>query len=144
MKLLLAIDESKYSYFAVREVGENFFPDATEVLIVHAVEPEVLIPYSYVGRIEDLKGLRQEAVAKGKELLAESERRLTKAGFKVESVLDECDARSAILGRAENWRADLIVLGCHGRKAVERMLMGSVSDSVMRHAGCSVLIVKIL
>jgi nucleotide-binding universal stress UspA family protein len=144
MRLLLAIDDSKFSYFAVREVSENFFADGTEVLIVHAVEPEILMPDSYVGRIEDLKGLRQEALARGEELLEESGRRLKKAGFRVETVLEECDARSAILGCAENWRADLIVLGCHGRKAVDRMLMGSVSDSVMRHANCSVLIVKIL
>jgi nucleotide-binding universal stress UspA family protein len=54
----------------------------------------------------------------------------------------EGDAREAILRAAEEWRADLIVLGARGLGAVAGFLLGSVSLGVARHARCSVLVVK--
>jgi len=39
-----------------------------------------------------------------------------------------------IIDSAEQWHADLIVLGSHGRKGLDRFLMGSVSDAVTRHS----------
>ena len=47
-----------------------------------------------------------------------------------------------ILDQAREWRADLIVVGSHGRKGLEHFLMGSVSEAVARHAACSVEIVR--
>ena len=52
------------------------------------------------------------------------------------------DARQTILDQATAWEADVIVLGSHGRTGVTRVLLGSVSDSVSRHAPCSVVIVR--
>ena len=43
---------------------------------------------------------------------------------------------------AENFRADLIVCGATGLNAVERFLIGSVSESITRHAKCDVLVVR--
>ena len=53
------------------------------------------------------------------------------------------DPKSKIIDAAEQWHADLIVLGSHGRTGLERFLMGSVSDAVARHAPCSVEVVRI-
>jgi len=64
-------------------------------------------------------------------------------GLKVVATLEEGDPKSKILDVAEEWRADLIVVGSHGRRGFERFLMGSVSDAVARHAKCSVQIVRI-
>ena len=50
--------------------------------------------------------------------------------------------RAAILDEAENWGADLIVVGSHGYRAWERFLLGSVSLSVVSHAKCSVEVVR--
>jgi len=47
-----------------------------------------------------------------------------------------------ILDEAEKWRADLIVLGSHGRSGFDRMVMGSVSESVALHSRCSVEVVR--
>jgi nucleotide-binding universal stress UspA family protein len=52
--------------------------------------------------------------------------------------LVEGDPKSQILDAAKEWRADMIVLGSHGRTGLGRFLMGSVSQDVVRHAHCSV------
>lgn len=46
-----------------------------------------------------------------------------------------------ILAAAREWRADLLVLGTHGRSGLARMLIGSTAEGVLRHATCPVLIV---
>jgi len=52
------------------------------------------------------------------------------------------DPGRTIVAVAVDCEADLIVMGTHGRSALARMLMGSVAQYVMRHAGCTVLVVK--
>lgn len=55
---------------------------------------------------------------------------------------DLSEADDGILSAAENVKADLIVIGSHGRKGLNRLLMGSVAESVLRHAKCDVIILK--
>ena len=47
-----------------------------------------------------------------------------------------------IVETAKEWNADLIVVGSHGRGFWKRMLVGSVSDAVLHHAPCSVLVIR--
>jgi nucleotide-binding universal stress UspA family protein len=47
-----------------------------------------------------------------------------------------------ISGRARRWRADLIVMGTHGRRGVNRMLLGSDAELVVRNASAPVLLVR--
>ncbi len=51
-------------------------------------------------------------------------------------------AASEIARAARDWAADLIVIGSHGRTGVQRALLGSVAEGVMRHASCAVLVVR--
>ena len=67
---------------------------------------------------------------------------LRKSGLNATTVLIEGDPKSQIIDVAKEWPADLIVLGSHGRKGLSRFLMGSVSEAVVRHAHCSVEIVR--
>lgn len=52
------------------------------------------------------------------------------------------DAAQTIVEKAEEWGADLIVVGSHGYGFWKRNLLGSVSDKVVHHAPCSVLVVR--
>lgn len=52
------------------------------------------------------------------------------------------DARRAIVREARRWKADLIVMGTHGRSGISRALLGSVAESVMRSAPCDVLVAR--
>ena len=68
---------------------------------------------------------------------------LRSKGLKVTTTVEQGDPKSKIIEAASKWHADLIVVGSHGRKGLEHFLLGSVSDAVARHAGCSVEIVRI-
>jgi nucleotide-binding universal stress UspA family protein len=67
---------------------------------------------------------------------------LRKAGFQSTGVVRTGEARQQIIDYATEWPADLIVLGSHGRRGLNRFLLGSVSEGVVRHAPCSVEIVR--
>jgi len=54
----------------------------------------------------------------------------------------EGDAGESIVEASEAETADLIVVGTHGRGAVGRLFLGSVSDHVVRHARCPVMVVR--
>ena len=64
-------------------------------------------------------------------------------GILIHHVLLEGDPASELVRYAIDSRMDLIVMGTHGRTGVERLLMGSVAEKVMREAPCSVLVVKL-
>lgn len=143
MNVLLAIDGSKYSEAATRAIAEEMRPERTAVSIVHVVEARLLIPYPVVGHREDLEELAQARMNEGRQLVARSEEQLRRAGFQVQTAVEEGDARSVILDFVSGWGVNLIVMGSHGRTGLDRFLLGSVAESVARHARCSVLIVRI-
>jgi nucleotide-binding universal stress UspA family protein len=60
----------------------------------------------------------------------------------VRHVLLDGDPADAIIGHAADSRIDMIVMGTHGRTGLDRLLMGSVAERVLRGAHCSVLVVK--
>lgn len=64
------------------------------------------------------------------------------AGVTAEFLVWEGDPGSSIAAAAEAEAADLVVVGTRGRSGAERMLLGSVSDHVVRHAACPVLVVR--
>jgi nucleotide-binding universal stress UspA family protein len=144
MKILVAIDGSKSSQAAIRMIAQHFRSKGTEVRVLHVVE--TIRAYVSVDMIPHLvpkvEAIEQDRHRQAKQLVERAARQLGKAGFKASGVTEDGDPRVKIIDFAESWRADLIVLGSHGAKGLGRFLMGSVSESVSRHAGCSVEIVR--
>lgn len=68
---------------------------------------------------------------------------LDRFGVQGDTKLEEGAADTAIVRAAEELRTELLVVGTVGRTGVRRMLLGSVAESVIRHAGCSVLVVRL-
>jgi len=62
--------------------------------------------------------------------------------LKISSEIIQGSPRQVIVDEAENWGADLIVMGSRGLGAWNRLLLGSVSNAVVHHAKCSVEIVR--
>jgi nucleotide-binding universal stress UspA family protein len=143
MKLLIAIDGSEFSQAALRNVIARPWNAGTEVKVLHVVEPPSLLIGREMGAYDPefemvWKALREQA----KDLVEKAAGKLRAAGFQVSTELVEGDPKSQILDSAKEWHADMIVLGSHGWSGLNRFLMGSVSEGVVRHAHCSVEIIR--
>jgi universal stress protein E len=68
---------------------------------------------------------------------------LKASGFTTSTDVREGAAPERILEVAAEWRPDMIVIGSHGRQGLERLLLGSVAEHVMRHAACAVVLVPL-
>lgn len=140
VKVLLAIDDSPYSEAVVAALLARFDPAKTEVRVLHVVEPVTYSnpPQMAPGYAPELKEQTKQARA----LLNATGEKLRAAGFRAKAFVETGDAREKILEAADAWDADLILLGSHGRRGIRRFLLGSVAESVARHARCSVQIVR--
>jgi nucleotide-binding universal stress UspA family protein len=81
----------------------------------------------------------------GEQILAQAKRAAEDAGITTESaLLDTLSARVSdlVVEQAVKWRADLIVIGTHGRRGVGRLLLGSDAEQIVRTAPVPVLLVR--
>lgn len=148
MRVLIATDGSKFSLAAVKKSAE-MLPNTveTEVKILSVYEHAILTsgePFGvltqYHQEAENLsRQVSENAIAEATALLGEA---VPDARFKVSTEIGRGNSARVILEVAAEWNADVIVMGSHGYGFWERNLLGSVSDSVVHHAPCSVLIIK--
>lgn len=145
MRILLPVDSSPYSQEAARSLATEFQTRGVQVDVLNVVEP--LMMYMSSGMVPepvvDTAAIEAERHKQAKALVAATAATLRQAGFEVTESVTGGDAKSQILDHAEKWGADLIILGSHGLKGLARFVMGSVSEAVMRHAKCSVQIVRL-
>lgn len=145
MKVLIALDESDCSLAALRSVGERQWKKDTQFLVLSVVEP--LLPryarwhFSYMST---LKELHKELLNHTGQFINEQVERLRQMLSEccVSGEVDEGEVRDSIVGRAEEWEADMIIMGSHGRSGVNARLLGSVAMGVLKESSCSVEIVK--
>jgi nucleotide-binding universal stress UspA family protein len=106
------------------------------VVVVYALGPVIPIAEEGVIASGDLDELR----ALGRQQLDAV--RPADPAIRVERVFREGPAAAVILDAAGEFRADLIVMGTHGRTGFRRLVVGSVAEEVLRKASCPVLTVK--
>jgi nucleotide-binding universal stress UspA family protein len=144
MKTLLAIDDSPFSEAATQAVIRHGRPEETELYILHVVAPIESYPsVSHAVRAHDIEAAQHAFVKRGKELVAHAAEQLRNAGFKVHTAVETGDPGATIVAFAAQQHCDLIVVGSHGRKGLDRVLMGSVAEFVAHHASSTVGIVRI-
>jgi nucleotide-binding universal stress UspA family protein len=147
MRILLALDDSKFSEAALQLTIAQSRPQGTQVRVVHVVEPlEIIFPEGKweLKMSRDLEEVRKNKLQQAQQLVSAAAEALRSRGFEsVDTAVREGDVRAEIIDAAAEWRADLIVIGSHGRKGMDRFLLGSVSEFVARHARCSVEIVRL-
>lgn len=147
MKILLAVDGSANSDAAVEEIMKRPWPAGTEVKVITAAEMPVMVGFEpwaaspdYFEQIQ--KGMRlaaQDVISRAMAKLNTVEDKT----LKISTEIIEGSPRQVIVDEAENWHADLIIMGSRGLGAWNRVLLGSVSSGVVHHAPCSVEIVRL-
>jgi nucleotide-binding universal stress UspA family protein len=147
MKLLLATDGSSCSAHAARSIAARPWPADTEIRILSVVEFALTdfqaafeLPFDSATN----EKIRENAMRHAQEAVRDAEEILTAANLKTSeslSVLIESPAK-IILDEAVSCGADVIVTGSHGRRGINRFMLGSVSETVATHAECSVEVIR--
>jgi nucleotide-binding universal stress UspA family protein len=134
--IVLATDLAESSEPATAEAFRLAGQLGASMLIVHVIDPGALrrVP-GHGPALHQVRATRESAmtvlVARGRE-----------HGLQVSFLIWEGDPGEAIIEAATAEGADLIVIGNRGHSGVGRALIGSVSDEVVRNAGCPVLVVR--
>ncbi|MCO6510779.1 MAG: universal stress protein [Aridibacter famidurans] len=147
MRVILATDGTSESNAAVAMVGNLRFSDGDEVTIITVIDMAVPMAFdAYAGYLPNTQEIEKIARENAEAVLEETGRiigeSLGDSGVTVETEILIGSPESRIVEKAEEIGADLIVVGSHGYNRWERLLLGSVSDSVVHHAPCSVLVVR--
>lgn len=149
MKIIVGTDGSECSLVAAHAVADRPWPTGTLVRVISVREPlapesamyisyQTLYPADLAEEVLESERLRAEAA------LASTRQILSTAGLKLcdSSRTSFGDPRSVLLDEAELWGADLVVVGSHGLHGFDRLLLGSVSETVAMHARCSVEVIR--
>ena len=144
-KILLATDGSKEAQLAARTAAELAKSTKSELHVVY-VEHTPAVFYELPGTILDpamQSRMEEGAEETTKTKLEEQAQKIRDAGIELAGVhAREGFPDAEIVGLAGRLGAGLIVVGSRGRGPLRRALLGSVSDSVVRHAHCPVLVVR--
>jgi nucleotide-binding universal stress UspA family protein len=155
-KILLATDGSSEAELAALTAVDLSQKTDSELHVIHVLDVakvglSMAVLYSEATDPEGVKlpdpvldeELERRAKQRGREVLDEEEQRVRAAGGTVaQSHLMMGAVEREIVHLAEDLGAGLIVMGSRGRRGMRRALMGSVSDSVVRHAHCPVMVVR--
>jgi nucleotide-binding universal stress UspA family protein len=134
-KIVLATDGSKHSSLATEKAISFAQSYGGELRVVSVAD----VPSEFYAEapqaVDDL-------VKKAKGYVAGVKKQAEAAGVSAETFVGESEAFEAITRLAKEQKADMIVIGSHGRTGLRRLLMGSVAEKVIGHAPCPVLVVK--
>lgn len=144
MRILIPTDGSEDAQKAVKAVGGLRWAKETIVRVISCPELPMLVGELPYYEPEQLRELTRNSEVQAEESVKAAAAMFEKAGMKVETeVTEPKDAPvRAILESADSWKADVIVMGSHGRRGLDRIVLGSVSESVALHAHCSVEVVR--
>lgn len=138
-KILLAADGSEEASLALRTAVDLADRTNSELHVVTVRRTHPVGAYEIYNE-EVTEGLRRQAQT----VLDEQVKKIKEDGMRVAGAHHKVSDRpdEAIVQLSEELGAGLIVMGSRGRGGLRRALMGSVSDSVVRHAHCPVLVVR--
>jgi nucleotide-binding universal stress UspA family protein len=143
MRILLAIDDSPQSDAATKSVLDRPWPDSSTVRVLCVVETQIpaAVASDRIG-LPNYRAPTESLLKAAQELANVTAVKLETLGLSSETCVREGNPRTEIVEQAEDWNADLIIIGSHGRTGVQRWLLGSVAEHVVRHAPCSVEVVR--
>ncbi|XP_061187781.1 universal stress protein in QAH/OAS sulfhydrylase 3'region-like isoform X2 [Saccostrea echinata] len=143
-KIVIGVDESAFSEQAFNFYVENFLREDDTLFLVHTPERYNFVDANLGTPVEHPhRELLEEVRHKVEALEAKYNKKIETMGIKSAKFLKRHgDPGEAIVHVAEKEHANLIVTGCRGMGLLRRTFMGSVSDYVMHHASCPVLVCR--
>lgn len=143
MRILLALDDSKHSNAAIDMLLQRPWPHGSTVRVLCVAQSYIPFPGPFAsdGALNYAE-VAQSLVKRAQEIVDLTATKLGALGLTVEPRVRQGDPRHEIMEEAQDWGADLVVVGSHGRTGLQRWLLGSVAEHVVRHAPCSVEVVR--
>jgi nucleotide-binding universal stress UspA family protein len=144
--ILVAIDDSQTSKKALEEAIALAKLHGAELEIAHAVDESLLQTFSNHGvALADAKKMQHALLDSGESTLDEAVRAAEEAGVAPKRrfmASEDLHAADQIAKAVTDSGADLLVVGSHGRRGFQRLLLGSVAENLVRKVSVSVLIVR--
>jgi nucleotide-binding universal stress UspA family protein len=141
-RILVAVDGSPASLRGLREAVRLAKSEEADLVIFHVVNEFYAFATPEAAIATDVVPSLREG---GKRILAKAEAVAVKGDVKARTIMRETiggAAADAIVREAKKQRADLVVLGTHGRRGLRRMVLGSDAEQVVRTSPVPVLLVK--
>lgn len=144
MKTIIAVDDGTAVPCILEFVKKHKWDEHARFRVIHVISP-VMLDHPMASYPLFLESVQKESFEAGQKLLKRvlTEMREFLPTQEIEVEILEGFAKECILDEAATWKADLIVVGSHGRTGLSRFFLGSVSSAVVTHAPCSVMIVRI-
>ena len=135
-KIMVGYDGTKFSDCALKEAMALAKGSAAKLLLVSAPEIDV----EFQAMAPEANELMEKKARTDLDLAAA---KVKKAGLTCETkIVVTTSTQEALVETAKKSKADLIILGTHGRTGLVRLLMGSTTARVIGHAHCNVLVVR--
>ncbi len=142
-RILVPIDFSPYSMKALDYAADFAKPLGAELLTLFVIEPIYYAVPDLAGAAAGaVGGLIEEQKQAGKAQLQKLQARYAKKNVRLKTLLQTGTPYQAIVEAAKTLKADLVVMGTHGRTGIVHALMGSVAERVVRTAPCPVLTIR--
>lgn len=142
-RILVPVDGSRTSTLGLQEAIRLAKSGKARLRLIHVVDESVALQDSaYTFGTEDMLGILKKG---GEQSLKQAQSLVGKHGIKPEiKLIESFTGRVAdiIVSDAKKWRADLIVMGTHGRRGFSHMVLGSDAEMVIRSSPVPVLLVR--
>lgn len=141
-RIIVATDGSKYSEAAVREAIGIAKRCGSALIAISVVPSEAASPFDIVHTEMMKEDIAEKELKMAECTIRDFKEASEKEGVSVTGLIYSGKPFEAIINTAKEKKADLIVVGSHGRTGISKLLMGSVTERVIGLAECAVLVVK--
>jgi nucleotide-binding universal stress UspA family protein len=142
-RVLAATDLSEASLLAISAASAEARRRKAKITVLHCMDfPPTMMAMGFAPLVPAPPEDPKSRVALSNRAAANVREAIAKLGVEADVVVDQGPPRASIAAIAEQMPAELVVVATRGRTGLERLLLGSVCESVVRHAHCSVLAVR--
>lgn len=144
MKILVPVEDVLFASAIVNFIAQHQWPAAAEFQVITVIEPFLLEEFPPVAFGQLMESSSEYLLGEAHHVVEEVAQSIKSAlpGVSVSAAVLTGHVKEQILTTAEQWGADMIVAGSHGRSGFNRLVLGSVSLMLLCEAPCPVMLVR--